>query len=164
MRPSKSTSSKLLPNLKKLRNAVEMYSDTQRRSALIEELDRVILGLSEIRKKLSQVPAPETPSHTVSAIDEVLRFLDRAKADESFLALSSEVLGTTPQRAPKPEIPPNLTNQQIRDLLQNDLSKSELEQIARQRGISSGKRSKPELRSAIQHFVERQESYDRLRA
>ena len=59
------------------------------------------------------------------------------------------------QRVPI-HIPPNLTNEQIREFLAKDLSKSELKAVAAQRGISPGKRSDEEIRRVILRALERQ--------
>ncbi len=157
-------SNRLLDSLKKLRRALEIYCDARSRSAAINELDQVILGLSDMRTKLTHASAPEKTSATLAALDEILGFLERAKSDSTFQVTFSETVTTRPRQNHNSQIPPNLTNQQIRELLQRDLSKSELEEIAKQRSISLGKRSKSHLRSAILDFIERQESYERLRA
>ncbi len=60
------------------------------------------------------------------------------------------------------EIPANLTNEQIRKLLEKDLSKAELKEIARQRSISVGKYTNEEIKRRILRNLERQEGYARL--
>lgn len=57
------------------------------------------------------------------------------------------------------EIPANLTNEQIRKLLEKDLSKAELKEIATQRCISVGKYTIEEIRRRILRNLERQEGY-----
>ncbi len=57
------------------------------------------------------------------------------------------------------EIPANLTNEQIRKLLEKDLSKAELIEIARQRSISVGTYTKEEIKRRILRNLERQEGY-----
>jgi len=60
------------------------------------------------------------------------------------------------------EIPNNLTNEQIRTLLEKDLSKAELKAIAGQRAISVGKSNNEEIKRHILRNLERQEGYGRL--
>lgn len=60
------------------------------------------------------------------------------------------------------EIPANLTNEQIRRLLEKDLSKVELKAIAQQRSISVGKYTNEEIKRRIFRNLERQEGYTRL--
>jgi len=57
----------------------------------------------------------------------------------------------------------NLTNKQIRALLEQDLSKAELKAIATQRSISVGKFTKEEIKRRILKNLERQEGYEMLR-
>lgn len=60
------------------------------------------------------------------------------------------------------EIPANLTNEQIRKLLEKDLSKAELKEIARQRSIYVGTYTNEEIKRRILRNLERQEGYARL--
>lgn len=60
------------------------------------------------------------------------------------------------------EIPANLTNEQIRKLLEKDLSKAELKEIARQRSIYVGTYTNKEIKRRILRNLERQEGYARL--
>ncbi len=57
------------------------------------------------------------------------------------------------------EIPENLTNDQIRKLLEKDLSKAELKAIARQRSISVGTYTNDEIKRRILKNLNRQEGY-----
>lgn len=61
------------------------------------------------------------------------------------------------------EIPVNLTNEQIRKLLEKDLSKVQLKLIAKQRSISVGKYNNEEIKKRILRNLERQEGYIKLR-
>ena len=56
----------------------------------------------------------------------------------------------------------NLTNKQIRALLENDLSKAELKAIAEQRSIAVGKSTNNEIKRRILKNLERQEGYELL--
>lgn len=60
------------------------------------------------------------------------------------------------------KIASNLTNEQIRELLKKDLSKTELRAIAAQRSISVGKYTNEEIKRRILKNLERQESYSIL--
>lgn len=60
------------------------------------------------------------------------------------------------------EIPANLANEQIRKLLEKDLSKTELKEIARQRSIYVGTYTNEEIKRRILRNLERQEGYARL--
>lgn len=168
MRPK--SSDKLLASLEKLRRAVELYSDPQLRSAVIKELDQLVRALSDIRARLTSASVPERISATIAALQEVVEFLERAKSDEVLQMAFSEMRTTRARQTRRAsikepiEIAPNLTNQQIRELLQRELSKAELAEIAKQRSISVGKRTKNDLRAAILDFIERQEGYERLHA
>jgi hypothetical protein len=62
----------------------------------------------------------------------------------------------------KINIASNLTNKQIRALLENDLSKAELKAIAEQRSIAVGKSTNNEIKRRILKNLERQEGYELL--
>lgn len=163
------TTDSLSSNLKNLLSAVESYSDAEVRSRAVRDLDRMIDTLSRLRDGLQEGPVREKSTVTAASINQILEFLEAAKSDTSFQALLSSVQklrSRKREKLPKPapvEIPPNLTNHQIRELLKRELSKAELAQIAKQRSISSTKESKEKLRETILSFIERQESYDQLR-
>ena len=56
----------------------------------------------------------------------------------------------------------NLMNEQIRALLEKDLSKAELKAIAEQRSIAVGKSTNKEIKRRILKNLERQEGYELL--
>ena len=62
----------------------------------------------------------------------------------------------------KLEIAKNLTNGQIRVLLEKDLSKAELKEIAEQRAISVSGVRKDDLKRRILRNLKRQEDYEIL--
>jgi hypothetical protein len=62
----------------------------------------------------------------------------------------------------KINIADNLTNKQIRELLEKDLSKAELKAIAEQRSIAVGKSTNNEIKRRILKNLERQEGYELL--
>jgi 5-bromo-4-chloroindolyl phosphate hydrolysis protein len=55
-----------------------------------------------------------------------------------------------------------MTNDQIREMLKKDLSKTELKEIAVQRSISTTNLTKEEIKKRIIKNLERQEGYERL--
>ena len=59
-------------------------------------------------------------------------------------------------------IPDNLTNEQIRNLLEKDLSRNELNDIAEQRAISVSGKKISKIRQDILRNLDRQEGYMRL--
>jgi hypothetical protein len=61
-------------------------------------------------------------------------------------------------------LPGNLTNEQIRELLKESLSLGELQAIARQLSISTRHRSIVQLQSSISSCLERCEGYQLLRS
>ena len=60
------------------------------------------------------------------------------------------------------EIPANLTNKQVKELLNQDLTLSELKTIASQRSVAIRKPTIEGIRQAILKNIERQEGYERL--
>ncbi len=157
-------SKELLASLKRLRESVLLYSDAELWSAVTGELDRLIPALSDLRRRVAGGPTTEDAASVAAAVDTILAFLQRTKGDDLFRVALSQVPGHSSKSAEKAQIPLNLSNEQIRELLRRDLSRAELEEIASQRSIAVGKRSKAELRSAILAFIEKQESYARLHA
>ena len=156
-------------NLKKLLSAVESYSNDELRAGVIRDLDRMVDTLSRLRNSLHEGPLREKSGGAVAGINQTLEFLEAAKSDTGFQALLLALRKAPPRKRAKVskpgpiEIPPNLTNQQIREFLNRELSKAELAAIAKQRSISSTKQSKERLRATILSFIDRQESYDQLR-
>lgn len=157
----------LVATLEKLRQDLASCTSSASLSTATSEIDRTITMLTDFRSKLTGggIEAP------LGAIDEVLLFLDAAKGDDRVQNLLASLAMPTsaPTRAIKPlrvpvQIEANLTNEQIRHLLQKDLSRSELAAVAHQRSVSVGKRSRDELRDAIREFIDRQDSYSNLRS
>ena len=97
-------------------------------------------------------------------LEQVIGFLKHAKSNEALqtlIALAGINLVAKTKRQPI-EIPSNLTNDQIRVLLQKNLSKAELKTIATQRSISVGELSVAGIKHSILKNLERQEGYGRL--
>ena len=86
---------------------------------------------------------------------------EESSDDISYPPPARKVVTPKPKRQPV-EIPNNLTNEQIRGLLENDLSKAELKAIAGQRAISVGKSNNEEIKRYILRNLKRQEGYGRL--
>ncbi len=157
----------LVATLEKLRRDLASCTSSASLSAVTSEIDRTVTMLIDFRAKLTG-GGLEAP---LGAIDEVLRFLDATKGNDRVQALLASMAMPIPARtraAKPPRVPvqigANLTNEQIRDLLQKDLSRSELAEIAHQRSVSVGKRSRDDLRDAICEFIDRQDSYSNLRS
>jgi hypothetical protein len=125
--------------------------------------------LTKMRSSLTEESRREKSMEAIQGISQVLQFLENAKSDEVFQAELSDILISASRRTGKRtksealEIPANLTDDQIKHLLERDLSKTELKQIAQQRSLSTGKRSIRDLRAAILSIIARQENYDRLK-
>jgi hypothetical protein len=159
----------LLGKLAALRGLLETLRDVESQRATIKEIDTLIETLLEVRNVLTSADLRAKASELLPALNQILLFLESAKSDKSLQALVSQVLPGHPR---KPhtistkvtvDIERDMTNQQIRDLLQKDLSKADLEQIAKQRSIGTNGLSRAALRSAILEFINRQESYEMLR-
>lgn len=154
----------LISKLNRIREELEAFENPELRSAFIKSLDDLIAVLSHLRTVLTH-PSLEVKAQEIKEpLEQVIGFLEFAKSDESLRALLSRGRKT---RTPKPKrqtavIPNNLTNEQIRTLLKEDLSKTKLKAIAGQRNISVGKSSKEEIKKDILRNLERQEGYSRL--
>ncbi len=154
----------LIAQLNRIRLDLDTFSNPESRSTLLKNLDALIARLSALRDQLADAPLERRLSDIGMPLGQVIEFLKLAKDDYAVAALISDALHSReakPQRPPI-NIPANLTNVQIRELLAQDLSKSEIKAIAVQRGISAGKRRDDEVRRDILRALERQEGYERL--
>jgi hypothetical protein len=129
-----------------------------------KNLDELITTLDRLRGGLADPSLAEKATEIQRPLEQLLDFLEFAKSNEVLAAL---LLPTRKFKTPKPkrqpvEIPSDLTNEQIRALLERDLSKAELRTIAVQRAISVGKSNNEELKQRIVRNLERQEGYGRL--
>jgi carboxylesterase type B len=159
----------LLGKLAALKSLLKNLLDLDSQSAAAKEIGTMVETLLEVRARLTSADFQEKASQLIPALDQVLLFLEGAKSDKSLQSIVSQALCRRP-RKPRtastkvtPSIQPSMTNQQIRDIIQQDLSRADLEQIAKQRSIATNGRSKTALRSAIMDFISRQESYEILR-
>ncbi len=154
----------LISKLNRIREELEALENPELKSAFLKSLDDLIAVLSHLRTMLTH-PSLEVKAREIrESLEQVIGFLEFAKSDESFrtlLSLGRKTRTPKPKRQPV-EIPNNLTNEQIRTLLKEDLSKEKLKAIAGQRKISVGKSSKEEIRKDILRNLDRQEGYGRL--
>ena len=154
----------LISPLLKVAENMRLVSDPDSRASTLRSLDLLIANLTRIRSELSNPDIQKRASDVRGPLNQVIEFLNNARSDEALMAL---VLMAAPGGKQRPkrvpvEIPANLTNQQIRALLEKDLSKDELRAIAAQRAISVGKSSTEQIRRDILRNLERQEGYGRL--
>ncbi len=153
----------LVVKLAHISRVIEALASPEARAALQRELDEVISALETLRAGLADPSLRERVAEVRHPLEQVVAFLELAKSDEALRVL----LPSWGTRPPKPKRDPiefggNLTNEQIRDLLRKELSRSELVAIAAQRAISVGKSNAHEIRRAILKNLERQEGYGRL--
>jgi hypothetical protein len=162
MKPTRPNSLEAL--LLKLNANLALFSNPDSRATALKTLNDLIAGLTRIRSELSAPAFQKKGPEVRLALDQVIDFLNVAKENEVLSALLLVPQARTerrPKRTPV-DIPPNLSNQQIRALLEKDLSKTELKAIAAQRGISVGKSSSEQIKKDILKNLERQEGYSRL--
>ncbi|HVS39502.1 MAG TPA: hypothetical protein VMS17_28350 [Gemmataceae bacterium] len=154
----------LIAQLNRIKADLDAFANPESKAKFLENLDGLIARLTVLRGQLAQAPLERRISEVGPSLGQVIDFLQSAKDDHALANLISDALRSRPpksQRVPI-QIPPNLTNEQIREFLAKDLSKSELKAVAAQRGISQGKRSDEEVRRDILRALERQEGYQRL--
>jgi hypothetical protein len=149
--------------LSRIQEELEFVSQPESRANFKKHLDDLIGLLSKLRAGLLDPSLEARAAEIHRPLEQVISFLEFAKYDETLNALLSfrKAKLSRPKR-PQIEIANNLTNEQIRSLLQNDLSKAELKAIAAQRAISVGKSTNKEIRQNILRNLERQEGYQRL--
>lgn len=154
----------LITKLNRIKEELGLWGHPDSKVALLKSLDELIASLNCLRNELANSSLETTAAEIRTPLEQVIGFLQRAKSDEALQTLLS-VAGITvvPQSKRQPvQIPSNLTNQEIRALLQKDLSKAELKAIAVQRSISVGESSNEVIRRSILKNLERQEGYGRL--
>ena len=156
----------LISKLNEIREGLELLAGPESKAAFQKNLGDLIAALTGLRAGLAN-PSVETKVAEIHGpLEQVIEFLELAKSDEVLKTLLCSVRKTV---APKPkrravEIASNLTNEQVRELLEKDLSKAELKAVAEQRAISVGKSTNREIKRAILKNLERQEGYERLAA
>jgi hypothetical protein len=158
--PNKNRVSKL----SRIGEELKVLEQPESRSAFLKSLDSLIASLSRLRAGLTHPSIEGKAAEIREPLEQVIGFLEFAKTDESLKTLFSPARKTPnpkPKRQPI-EIPSNLANEQIRALLEKDLSRAELKLVAGQRGISVGKSNNEEIKRDILRTLERQEGYVRL--
>jgi hypothetical protein len=154
----------LIAQLNRIKADLDSFANPESKAKFLANLDGLIARLVALRAQFTKATLERRVAEVAPPLAQLIEFLQAAKDDPALMALISDALHSRPskpQRVPI-HIPPNLTNDQIREFLAQDLSKSELKAIAAQRGISAGKRNDEEVRRDIRRALERQEGYERL--
>ncbi|MGA2660328.1 MAG: hypothetical protein ABSH34_22755 [Verrucomicrobiota bacterium] len=154
----------LIAKLTRMKEQLGVFGQPESRAALLKSVDDLIASLGLLRNELGNPLLEANAAQVRTPLEEVIRFLERAKSDETLqrlLSLAWIAAAPKPKRQPV-EIASDLRNDEIRALLGNDLSKSELKAIAAQRAISVGESNSATIRRAILKNLDRQEGYERL--
>ena len=165
MKMKHNDSNSVIAQLKRIKHDLEVFCDPDSKAAFLVALDELISRLHAIRVQMQNSEPGRRLSEIGRPLDQVVSFLEYAKTDELLGVLLSDALASNNNGRPKRipiEIPSDLKNNQIRELLSRDLSKAELKAIASQRGISVGKKSEKEVKADLLSALERQEGYQRL--
>lgn len=154
----------LISKLNRIREELQVLASPESRAAFLKDLDDLIAALNRLRAGLTNPSLEAKAAEIHRPLEQVIAFLEFAKSDE---ILKTLLLPTRKTVAAKPkrmavEVASDLTNDQIRALLEKDLSKTELKAIAAQRSISIGKSSNEKIKQDILKNLERQEGYGRL--
>jgi hypothetical protein len=157
-------SKNLISKLRRIREELEFLSRPESTAAFQKSLDDLIAALNRLRAGLTNSSLEAKAAEIHRPLEQVIDFLEFAKSDEvlkTLLLPAHKSVVAKPKRQPV-EVASNLTNEQIRALLEKDLSKDELKAIAAQRAISIGELNREEIKRSILKKLERQESYGRL--
>lgn len=150
--------------LNSIKEELEVFAHPESKVVFLKNLDDLIAALNRLRTGLMN-PALEAKAAEIRhPLEQIIEFLEFTKSDEvlkTLLLPAGKVVAVKPKRQAV-EVATNLTNEQIRALLEKDLSKVELKAIAEQRSISVGKSTIEEIKRNILKNLERQESYGRL--
>ncbi len=155
---------KLVSKLNRIKEDLDVLARPDSKATFLKNLEEMIGTLKHLRSGLMNPSLEEKATEVHRSIDQVIGFLEFAKSDEilrTLLFLPQKSVTARPKRKPV-EVASNLTNDQIRALLEKDLSKAELKAIAAQRSISIGKSTNEKIKLDILKNLERQESYGRL--
>jgi len=154
----------LILKLNRIKEELEVLARTESKAAFLKNLDDLIAALNRLRAGLTN-PSLEVKAAGIDRpLEQVIGFLEFAKSDEvlkTLLLPARKIVAAKPKRKTV-EVDSNLTNDQIRALLERDLSKAELKAIAAQRSISIGKSTNEKIKQDILKNLERQEGYGRL--
>jgi hypothetical protein len=155
-------SGNIVSKLRRISEQLEEFASGESKASVLKNLDYLIAGLNRFRAALLAPNFDEKTATIQKSLGEVIGFLESAKSDE-FLSIvfSGAQKVSKPKRQPI-DIPSDLTNEQIRSLLEKDLSRRELKAIATQRSISVGKANIDEIKRGILKHMEREDGYERL--
>lgn len=156
----------VVAKLNRIKAELGVLGCSESRAAFLQSLEELIVSLTRLRTELSDPSLEAKAAEVKTPLDQVIKFLELAQSDVVLQALLS-LTGITVAKKTKRqavEIPGNLTNEQIRTLLQKDLSKAELKAIAKQKSFPVGKLSISDMKHYILKNLERQEGYGRLGA
>ncbi len=159
-------SKNLISKLNRIREELEFLASPESKAAFQKSLDDLIADLNRLRAGLANPSLEAKAAEIQGPLEQVIGFLEFAKSDDVLKTLflhTPESVTAKPKRQAV-EIPDNLTNEEIRALLEKDLSKAELKAIAAQRAISIGKSTNDEIKQDILKNLQRQEDYGRLAA
>jgi len=154
----------LISKLNRIMEELQVLASPESRAAFLKDLDDLIAALNRLRAGLTNPSLEAKATEVHRPLEQVIAFLEFAKSDEILKTLflpARKTIAAKPKRKVV-EVASNLTNDQIRALLERDLSKTELKAIAAQRSISIGKSSKEKIKQDILRNLERQEGYGRL--
>jgi hypothetical protein len=156
----------IVAKLTRIKEELGVFGQPESRAELLKSVDELIMSLSRLRTELANASLESSATEIRAPLEQVIGFLGRAKSDQTLQAiLSMAGIVSTPKPKRQPiEIPSNLSNAQVRALLQEDLSNAELKSIAAQRSISVAESSNAEIRRSILKNLDRQEGYERLGA
>jgi len=163
----KSDSNKnVLSKLNRIKEDLEFLSHPDSTITFQKNLDELIEALNGVRAGLGNPTLHSTVGEIYLPLQQVIEFLEFAKSDETLKTLLLPLRKTATLRSKRKaiQIGSNLTNEEIRSLLEKDLSKAELKAIASQRAISVGKLTNEQIKRDILRNLERQEGYGRLAA
>jgi len=157
-------SKNLIAKLNRITEELDFLARPDSRAAFQKNLDDLIAALNRLRTGLANASLEAKAAEIHGPLEQVIEFLKFAKSDEvlkTLLLPARKTVAAKPKRQPV-EIASSLTNEQIRALLEMDLSNAELKAIAAQRAISVGKFNNGEIKRNILKNLERQEGYGRL--
>ncbi len=154
----------IISKLNRIKEELEVLARPETKAAFLKNLDDLIVSLNRLRAGLTNPSLEAKAAEIHRPLEQVIGFLEFAKSDEvlkTLLLPARKTVAAKPKRKAV-EIASNLTNDQIRTLLEKDLSKAELKAIAAQRSISVGQSTNEEIKKDILKNLERQEGYGRL--
>jgi hypothetical protein len=158
------SSKNLIAKLNRIKEELDFLAHTDSKTAFQKNLDDLIAALNRLRAGLTNTTLETKAAEIRRPLEQVIEFLEFAKSDEvlkTLLLPAKKTVVAKPKRQPV-EVAGNLTNEQIRALLEKDLSKDELKAIAAQRSISIAELNREEIKRSILKNLERQEGYGRL--